>query len=177
MGLLGEVRIAKDEDYAKWGIEILVSFRDGEEMNVLSAQRQSGGVRCCLPSSSAGAVPDLTFSRLQERALTTVMYLMSLADLAKAPFALVDEINQGMDQRVERLVHNALVATTCKDDVGQCVALLSCRLSTERPSLTPLENRYFLITPKLLPQLEYHERMKVLIINNVRSHLLSIGTC
>lgn len=31
-----------------------------------------------------------------------------------------------MDQRVERNVHNALVATTCRDDVGQ----------------------YFLITPK-----------------------------
>lgn len=47
------------------------------------------------------------------------MYLMSLAELAQAPFALVDEINQGMDQRVERNVHNALVKTTCKDDVGQ----------------------------------------------------------
>lgn len=71
---------------------------------------------------------------------------MALAELAKAPFALVDEINQGMDQRVERNVHNALVGTTCKDDVGQ----------------------YFLITPKLLPNLEYHPKMKVLIINNVR---------
>ena len=49
------------------------------------------------------------------------MYLMSLAELAQAPFALVDEINQGMDKRVERNVHNALVRTTCKDDVGQCV--------------------------------------------------------
>lgn len=73
------------------------------------------------------------------------MYLMSLAELAKAPFALVDEINQGMDQRVERQVHNALVKTTCKDDVGQ----------------------YFLITPKLLPNLDYHEKMKVLVIQNV----------
>lgn len=67
---------------------------------------------CCLG-------PSLTSASPQERALTTVMYLMSLAELAQAPFALVDEINQGMDQRVERNVHNALVKTTCKDDVGQ----------------------------------------------------------
>ncbi|KAM0751655.1 P-loop containing nucleoside triphosphate hydrolase protein [Meredithblackwellia eburnea MCA 4105] len=122
LGLLGEIRIAQDPDYEKWGIEILVSFRDGEPLQVLTAQRQSGG----------------------ERALTTVMYLMALASLARAPFALVDEINQGMDQRVERNVHNALVATTCDDDVGQ----------------------YFLITPKLLPNLNYHKKMKVLVIQN-----------
>ena len=51
------------------------------------------------------------------------MYLMSLAELGNSPFSLVDEINQGMDQRVERQVHNQLVATTCKDDVGQSVFL------------------------------------------------------
>ncbi|KAI5476483.1 hypothetical protein MNV49_007730 [Pseudohyphozyma bogoriensis] len=121
LGLTGELNIAKDEDYDKWGIQIMVSFRDGEALQPLSAQRQSGG----------------------ERALTTVMYLMALAGLAQAPFSLVDEINQGMDQRVERNVHNTLVKTTCKDDVGQ----------------------YFLITPKLLPELEYHPKMKVLIVH------------
>ena len=70
---------------------------------------------------------------------------MSLTEHARAPFALVDEINQGMDQRAERCVHNELVATTCEaDDAGQ----------------------YFLITPKLLPDLMYHKRMKVLCVNN-----------
>lgn len=44
---------------------------------------------------------------------------MALAEICKSPFALVDEINQGMDQRVERFVHNALVKVTCKDEVGQ----------------------------------------------------------
>ncbi|ORY61173.1 P-loop containing nucleoside triphosphate hydrolase protein [Leucosporidium creatinivorum] len=120
LGLLGEIQLGKHDDYAQWGIEILVSFRDKEPLKVLTSHRQSGG----------------------ERALTTVMYLMSLAELAQAPFALVDEINQGMDQRVERNVHNALVKTTCKDDVGQ----------------------YFLLTPKLLPDLQYHPLMKVLVI-------------
>jgi len=124
LGIRGEIGLDRAEaDYDKWGIQIKVAFRDNEKVQILTAQRQSGG----------------------ERALTTVMYIMSLAELAKAPFALVDEINQGMDQRVERQVHNALVKTTCKDDVGQ----------------------YFLITPKLLSDLDYHHKMKILIINNV----------
>lgn len=49
-----------------------------------------------------------------------------------------------MDQRAERAVHNSMVEVTCKPDSGQ----------------------YFLITPKLLPDLLYHERMKVLCVNN-----------
>ncbi|BGP13190.1 Structural maintenance of chromosomes protein 5 [Rhodosporidiobolus nylandii] len=127
LGLLGEVRLAQHDDYEKWGIEIMVSFRDRNDDNadftlhVLSAHRQSGG----------------------ERALSTVTYLLALAELARAPFALVDEINQGMDQRAERNMHKMLVETTCKDDVGQ----------------------YFLLTPKLLPDLVYHPKMKVLVIN------------
>jgi chromosome segregation ATPase len=31
---------------------------------------------------------------------------MSLTEEARAPFSLVDEINQGMDQRAERMLHN-----------------------------------------------------------------------
>lgn len=49
-----------------------------------------------------------------------------------------------MDMRAERAVHNSLVETTCKVESAQ----------------------YFLITPKLLPDLNYHERMKVLCVNN-----------
>lgn len=49
-----------------------------------------------------------------------------------------------MDQRAERSVHNSMVQVTCKADSAQ----------------------YFLITPKLLPDLMYHERMKILCVNN-----------
>ena len=49
-----------------------------------------------------------------------------------------------MDARYERAVHNSLVEVTCRADSGQ----------------------YFLITPKLLPDLNYHERMKILCVNN-----------
>lgn len=103
-------------------------------------------VRRCKPSpppSSSLAAPR-TNPLLQERSLTTILYLMSLTEEARAPFSLVDEINQGMDQRAERAVHNSLVEVTCRPESGQ----------------------YFLITPKLLPDLNYHERMKILCVNN-----------
>ncbi|KZT06482.1 P-loop containing nucleoside triphosphate hydrolase protein [Laetiporus sulphureus 93-53] len=122
LGCAGEVRISEHEDYDKWAIDILVKFRDEEKLQLLTGERQSGG----------------------ERSLTTILYLMSLTEEARAPFSLVDEINQGMDQRAERAIHNSLVEVTCKADSGQ----------------------YFLITPKLLPDLDYAERMKVLCVNN-----------
>jgi chromosome segregation ATPase len=53
-----------------------------------------------------------------------------------------------MDRRAERLVHDQLVETTCKESASQ----------------------YFLITPKLLFGLKYHPMMRVLCVNNV-SHL------
>lgn len=46
------------------------------------------------------------------------MYLMSLMKLSRTPFSLVDEINQGMDQRNERAVHNLLVKTTSRGTAG-----------------------------------------------------------
>ncbi len=67
---------------------------------------------------------------------------MSLQSLARAPFRVVDEINQGMDPRNERMVHERMVEIACKEHTSQ----------------------YFLITPKLLTGLRYVERMKVLCI-------------
>ncbi|KAK7696074.1 hypothetical protein QCA50_000716 [Cerrena zonata] len=122
IGCAGEIKLTPHEDYDKWAIDILVKFRDSEKLQLLTGERQSGG----------------------ERSLTTIMYLMSLTAEARTPFSLVDEINQGMDSRAERAVHNSLVDVTCKSDSGQ----------------------YFLITPKLLTDLMYHERMKVLCVNN-----------
>ncbi|CAO1638909.1 unnamed protein product [Sympodiomycopsis kandeliae] len=124
IGCAGEVLVKEQPDgkYEEWGIEIRVKFRESESLQTLTGQRQSGG----------------------ERSLSTILYLMSLTELSRSPFSLVDEINQGMDQRAERAVHDQMVEVTCKENSSQ----------------------YFLITPKLLPDLKYHERMKVLIINN-----------
>ncbi|KAH7926802.1 P-loop containing nucleoside triphosphate hydrolase protein [Leucogyrophana mollusca] len=122
IGCAGEIRVSPHDDFDKWAIDILVKFRDKEKLQLLTGQRQSGG----------------------ERSLTTILYLMSLTEEARTPFSLVDEINQGMDMRAERAVHDSMVEVTCKDDSAQ----------------------YFLITPKLLADLNYHERMKILCVNN-----------
>ncbi|KAJ2711786.1 Structural maintenance of chromosomes protein 5, partial [Coemansia spiralis] len=111
-----------DEDYGAWGVEIRVAFRKDERMRVLDNHRQSGG----------------------ERAVSTILYLQSMQDLAAAPFRVVDEINQGMDQRNERLIHEIIVSTACR----------------------PGSSQYFLITPKLLPDLDYHPLIRVLCIFN-----------
>lgn len=138
IGCAGEIRIREHEDYEQWAIDILVKFRDAEPLQLLTGQRQSGGVSVVTKHHS------LISQRLQERSLTTILYLMSLTEQARAPFSLVDEINQGMDQRAERAVHDNLVEVTCREDSAQC----------------------FLITPKLLADLTYHERMKILCVNN-----------
>ncbi|EON99085.1 putative structural maintenance of chromosome complex subunit protein [Phaeoacremonium minimum UCRPA7] len=116
----GEVGVHKDEDFDKWAIEIKVKFRENETLQKLDQHRQSGG----------------------ERAVSTIFYLMSLQSMAQAPFRVVDEINQGMDPRNERMVHERMVEIACREHTSQ----------------------YFLITPKLLSGLRYDERMKVLCI-------------
>lgn len=67
---------------------------------------------------------------------------MSLQSMAQSPFRVVDEINQGMDPRNERMVHERMVEIACREHTSQ----------------------YFLITPKLLSGLRYDERMKILCI-------------
>lgn len=94
----GEVKVKKvDNDFDKWAIDILVKFRENENLQVLDSHRQSGG----------------------ERAVTTVFYLMALQSLARSPFRVVDEINQGMDPRNERVVHSRLVHIACKKHTSQ----------------------------------------------------------
>lgn len=67
---------------------------------------------------------------------------MSLQSMAQSPFRMIDEINQGMDPRNERTVHERMVKIACREHTSQ----------------------YFLLTPKLLSGLMYDERMKVLCV-------------
>jgi hypothetical protein len=39
------LQLTPHEDYEKWAITILVKFRDTEQLQQLTAHRQSGGVR------------------------------------------------------------------------------------------------------------------------------------
>lgn len=164
IGCAGEVRIRKDEDFEQWALDIMVRFRcvfylplrhplartpllpflllaifphvplsspktapanhyvrrENETLQQLTAHRQSGG----------------------ERAVSTIFYLMALQSMAQSPFRVVDEINQGMDPRNERMVHERMVEIACREHTSQ----------------------YFLITPKLLTGLRYDPKIRVLCI-------------
>ncbi|KAI1069703.1 hypothetical protein LB507_008483 [Fusarium sp. FIESC RH6] len=116
----GEVRVHKPDDFDAWALDIMVRFRENETLQQLTAHRQSGG----------------------ERAVSTIFFLMALQSLAQSPFRVVDEINQGMDPRNERMVHERMVEIACREHSSQ----------------------YFLITPKLLAGLRYDPKMRVLCI-------------
>ncbi|KAM4065092.1 AAA domain-containing protein [Hirsutella rhossiliensis] len=116
----GEVRVHKDDDFDLWALDIMVKFRENEALQQLTAHRQSGG----------------------ERAVSTIFYLMALQSMAQSPFRVVDEINQGMDPRNERMVHERMVEIACREHTSQ----------------------YFLITPKLLTGLRYDPKMRILCI-------------
>ena len=101
-------------------VELIFIDRPDEPLQALDQHRQSGG----------------------ERAVSTIFYLMALQAMAQSPFRVVDEINQGMDPRNERMVHERMVEIACREHSSQ----------------------YFLITPKLLTGLRYDPKMRVLCI-------------
>ena len=40
------MELVPDPDYAQWRVDIKVKFRDNEKLQLLTGQRQSGGVGC-----------------------------------------------------------------------------------------------------------------------------------
>jgi chromosome segregation ATPase len=88
-----------------------------------------------------------------EKRVATAMYLLALQKLTPCPVRIVDEINQGMDAYNERITFGALVESVC----GKL-----------QPDGTVDENsrnsgsQFFVITPKLLPNLVYREEITVL---------------
>ncbi|XP_009993202.1 PREDICTED: structural maintenance of chromosomes protein 5 [Chaetura pelagica] len=79
-----------------------------------------------------------------EKSVSTMLYLMALQELNRCPFRVVDEINQGMDPVNERRVFEMVVETACKENTSQ----------------------YFFVTPKLLQNLTYNDKMTVLFVYN-----------
>mmetsp|Transcript_22752 Transcript_22752/g.75462 ORF Transcript_22752/g.75462 Transcript_22752/m.75462 type:complete len:1094 (-) Transcript_22752:181-3462(-) len=78
-----------------------------------------------------------------ERSVATMVYLISLQEINPAPFRVVDEINQAMDSTNERIIFKC-VTEACKDGGKQ----------------------YFLLTPKLLPDLDYGEDCAIQLVFN-----------
>ena len=121
-GCAGEIRLHEADKYEHFEVQIWLKFRAQSELALLTSSHQSGG----------------------ERSVATILYLISIQDLTAVPFRVIDEINQGMDPRNERLVFKQLVESSCRPGTPQC----------------------FLLTPKLLPELSYHKDVTALNIFN-----------
>ncbi|XP_061384742.1 structural maintenance of chromosomes protein 5 [Danaus plexippus] len=78
-----------------------------------------------------------------ERALSTALYLLALQARVAVPFRCVDEINQGMDAKNERDMLQLLIKATTESD-----------------------SQYFLLTPKLLLDLDYNEKTTIHTVMN-----------
>lgn len=74
-----------------------------------------------------------------ERAVSVAIYLLSLQELTTVPFRCIDEINQGMDANNERRIFNLITKAT--EEKGN--------------------TQYFLLTPKLLPNLNFTSHCKI----------------
>merc|ERR1712060_535883 len=109
------------DDYANYGIIIWVSSREGAPMNMLTGSTQSGG----------------------EKSVSTMLFLLSMQPISKSPFRLIDEINQGMDNRNERKIFETLVNAANRS-----------------------RTQYFLITPKLLQDLDYGDNLTIQCVYN-----------
>jgi chromosome segregation ATPase len=72
---VGEVQLIEHgDDFDQWELAIMVKFRETEQLQRLSHQRQSGG----------------------EKSMSTMLYLLSMQGQSRSPFRVVDEINQGV---------------------------------------------------------------------------------
>ena len=118
----GHVKLAENEMFNKFAIEIYVRFREKATLQRLTEHVQSGG----------------------EKSVSTMLYIISLQDITQCPFRLVDEINQGMDPRNERMIFRQIAKSSCRPGLPQC----------------------FLVTPKLLSGLEYTKEMTVHCVYN-----------
>ena len=117
----GETSLKDHGTFDEYAMNMKVSFRNNSKLTDLDGSRHSGG----------------------ERAVSTIMYLMALQELTSAPFRVVDEINQGMDERNERLVFDRIVDSCCGDD--------------SKP-------QYFLVSPKLLQGLARMDNKDVTVL-------------
>ncbi|KAM3655724.1 structural maintenance of chromosomes protein 5 isoform 4-T4 [Ammospiza maritima maritima] len=116
------------------------------KQNISQEEYEKYGIRIRVKFHSSTELHELTpyYHSGGEKTVSTMLYLMALQELNRCPFRVVDEINQGMDPTNERRVFEMVVETACKKRTSQ----------------------YFLITPKLLQNLTYNDKMTVLFVYN-----------
>ncbi|KAH8286139.1 hypothetical protein KR054_003225 [Drosophila jambulina] len=92
-----ELTLCFQYDFDSYGIQIMVQFRRGAQLQPLDKFIQSGG----------------------ERAVSIAIYSLSLQHVTQVPFRCVDEINQGMDAKNERNIFDLLLKEATKHGSAQ----------------------------------------------------------
>jgi len=130
----------------------LVSHEDGEVkpysewcIDILTKFRADQPWKRLTSSSQSGG----------EKSVSTMLYLLSLQQVTTVPFRVVDEINQGMDPHNERRIMQILNY--------ECTPKRRHRMHDDGAIRLP---QYFVVTPKLLPRLEYSPCSSVYVIFN-----------
>eukprot|EP00300_Choanocystis_sp_HF-7_P009322 c16372_g1_i3.p1 GENE.c16372_g1_i3~~c16372_g1_i3.p1 ORF type:complete len:1045 (+),score=294.87 c16372_g1_i3:40-3135(+) len=90
-----------------------------------------------------------------EQSVSTAAYLLALQTLGTSPWRLVDEINQGMDSTNERKILNLIQKASAPSTH-----------SSQSSRLHSMTSQYFVITPKLLPNLQFEPSSVVHVIFN-----------
>ena len=102
LGNVGQVKLDEKvvdghDDFEKYGLDIMVKFREGTELMHLG-YFQSGG----------------------EKSLSIMIFMLSLQQHTVVPFRVVDEINQGMDANYERAIFQRICEESSKEETSQC---------------------------------------------------------
>eukprot|EP00485_Elphidium_margaritaceum_P009805 CAMPEP_0202693706 /NCGR_PEP_ID=MMETSP1385-20130828/7743_1 /ASSEMBLY_ACC=CAM_ASM_000861 /TAXON_ID=933848 /ORGANISM="Elphidium margaritaceum" /LENGTH=1126 /DNA_ID=CAMNT_0049349423 /DNA_START=60 /DNA_END=3440 /DNA_ORIENTATION=+ len=139
--------VSEDDDkrklpYSEWCIDIETKFRSDEHTpwKRLTSSAQSGG----------------------EKSVSTMLYLLSLKEVTTVPFRVVDEINQGMDPVNERRIMEILNY----ECTPQRMPVMSSADGGGGNGDSVRLPQYFVVTPKLLPRLQYSPCSSVYVIFN-----------
>ena len=143
VGCAGEIRLFKGSN----------APTEDEENEDLRYNFKEWGVEIMVKFREASALQVLSAQTHSggERSVSTIMYLMGLQNLMSSPFRCVDEINQGLDERNERFVFKRIVNNSTMPVAENKAANDHC-------------GQYFLITPKLLPNLEGMENEEITVL-------------
>jgi len=167
----GEVKMVETGAISEYEMQLMVSFRDTEGMRQLSGTRHSGGERAVstvmyLMALQVRPTPLEPIRTHQWRSsppgdACVCLCVYVCQEMTSAPFRVVDEINQGMDERNERLVFDRIVQSCCS-------AKDAAALARANPLVSQTKPQYFLVSPKLLQGLRAmdHDDVTVLLVLN-----------
>jgi hypothetical protein len=150
LGGRAKVDVQQHTDFSKWSLALSLSFRRDAPPVVMSAHSHSGG----------------------EKALATMTFMLATQQSSQSSFRLVDEMNQGLDAENERRLFRLILRINEEEAKKAWSGLQALEKkpldsvdATEAKDI-PRSHQIFILSPKLLPRLEYNSLVRVHVIFN-----------